>query len=157
VAITSSETRWHVTAHNEHIPAFEIHQTRSLARSLQESIEPVGQPFSIGPKCQLSRHEKRLSLKTFQQLQHRAVVLLEEARRDPDRVVGVDPNEIVVERSVVDRAETDAIADDRIASFLEIADDVGSVEQWQLLEPANRTLVSVRGKNLSAKTPRPAR
>ncbi len=41
----------------------------------------------------------------------------------------VDPDEVLVERPVVDRAEAESVAYDGFAGFLGVADDVRRVEQ----------------------------
>lgn len=92
-------------------------------------------------------------MEALEELQHRAVVLLEQTGRDADVVVGVDPDEILIEGAVMDRAQADAVAHDGVAVFLEIANDVSGVEQPKLLEPADRALVAVGRQNLTAKAP----
>ena len=85
--------------------------TPALARALDEALVAHGQPLAVGPERGRSRHLDRLRLEALEQLQHWSVFLLEQASRDPDRVVGRDSYEVLVERSVVDRAQTEAVVD----------------------------------------------
>ena len=58
-------------------------------------------------------------------------------------VVGRHADQVVVERAVVDRAETQAVAHLGLAVHLEIADDVRRVEQAALLQPTDRAALAV--------------
>jgi hypothetical protein len=64
----------------------------------------------------------------FQDVQHWAVLVLEESFRNVDAVVRRDADEILIERSVMDRAEAQAVLHQRFACRLEIAGDVRRVE-----------------------------
>jgi hypothetical protein len=56
----------------------------------------------------------------------------------------------VIERAVVDRAQTEPVRNDRRALLLEIADDVRGVEKPQFFETADSALVVVRGEDEAA-------
>src|SRR5205823_7545214 len=92
---------------------------------------------------------QRPFVKGLQKVEHRAVFIIAEAARDVNDVVGRDPNQALVERSVVDRAEAEAIADRRLAA-LDVAQDVRGVEEAELLQPADRALTAVRGDDSAA-------
>jgi hypothetical protein len=49
------------------------------------------------------------------------------------RVVRRDPDEILVECAVVDRAEGEAVRHERLALLLGVGSDVGGIEQPRLL------------------------
>jgi len=68
-----------------------------------------------------------------------------------DDVVGRDADEVLVERSVVDRAQAEPVAHGRLAAVLNVAEDVCSVEKAELLQPADCTLASVRQHDAAAK------
>ncbi len=61
--------------------------------------------------------------------QHRAVRLLEDRRADLDDVVGPDGEEAAIERGVMEFAQRDAVADDRLALGVAVGRDVGGVEE----------------------------
>jgi len=64
-----------------------------------------------------------------------------------DSEIRCDSDEILVERAVVDGAETETVADDGLTGLLGVGDDVRCVEQPHLAEPAYGAAVSVRGKH----------
>src|SRR5262245_65338711 len=68
-----------------------------------------------------------------------------------DNAVRRDTDEVLVERSVVNRAEAQAVADLRLAAF-DVAQDVRGVEEAQLLQPADRALAAVRRDYSAAET-----
>lgn len=52
--------------------------------------------------------------------------------------------EILVERTVVDRAEAEPVANERLAVLFDVADDVRGVQQPDLFESADRAAVPIR-------------
>jgi hypothetical protein len=64
--------------------------------------------------------------------------LLKRSNRTADKVF--------VERAVVDRAEAETVANDRLACLFGVADDVRRVAQPDLVEPTDRASVSVCGE-----------
>lgn len=58
-----------------------------------------------------------------------------------------DADEVLVEGTVVDRAEAQTVADQRLALLVGVGDDVRRVEQPDLLERADGAAVAVCGKN----------
>jgi hypothetical protein len=89
-------------------------------------------------------------VEALQHFQHRTVLVLEEARRDVDTEIRCDPDEVLVEGAMVDRAEAEPIRHDRRARLLRVGDDVRGVEEPHLLQPADRAAVRVRGENGAA-------
>jgi hypothetical protein len=67
-------------------------------------------------------------MEMLQQFEHRSIVVLEEAPRDVNLVVGRDSDEALVERAVMDRTHAQAVGDYRLAVLLEITGDMSSVE-----------------------------
>ena len=67
-------------------------------------------------------------------------------------VVGRDSDEILVEGTMVDRAEAQPVADNRITLRLGVTDDVRRVEEAQLLQPADRACVPVGDEDIYALT-----
>src|SRR5665213_3675533 len=66
-------------------------------------------------------------------------------------VVRGDSNEILVERTVMDRAEAQPIRHVGISPLLKVADDVRSVKQARLLQATDGAAVVVGEENTSAK------
>ena len=89
-------------------------------------------------------------VRALEELEHRAVLLVEQSRVDAHLVVGRDADEVLVERAVVDRAEAEPVGHRRLAGELRVGDDVGRVEEPGLLEPADRALVRVRREHAGA-------
>lgn len=67
-----------------------------------------------------------------------------------DAEIRSDADEVLVEGAMVDRAEGEAVADDRLARLLGVGDDVRRIEEPNLPEPADRAAVSVRGEHDAA-------
>ena len=88
----------------------------------------------------------------LQQLEHRAVVIVEQPARNTHFVVGRDADEVLVERPVVDRAEAEPVAHYRLAGGIRVSHDVGGVEQPHLLEVTDRARISVGDEYLPAET-----
>jgi len=68
---------------------------------------------------------------------------------DVDVVVGRDAYEVLVEGAVVDRAQAQPVGDDGLPGRIGVPENVRRVEQACLLEPADCTLVAVRGEHPS--------
>ena len=90
-------------------------------------------------------------MKPLQHVEHRSVLIIEQATRNMNAEIGGDADEIFVERSVVDRAHAQPVAHERLARLLGVADDVRSVEQPNLAETADRATIVVCGKYGTAK------
>jgi hypothetical protein len=116
---------------------------------LKEASEALIEAFSIRFVGRTRRDMQGPFVEGLQNVEHRAVFVIAEAARDVNDVVGRDPNQVLVERSVVDRAEAEAVADRRLAA-LDVAQDVRSVEEAELLQPADRALTAVRGDDSAA-------
>jgi hypothetical protein len=64
------------------------------------------------------------------------------------RAVGVDANQVVVERRVVDLREGNTVSDDRLAKqLIGIGYNVGGIQQMIIRQVADRTSVIVGGKH----------
>jgi hypothetical protein len=66
----------------------------------------------------------RPAVEFLQQVEHRAVFVVEQPWRHDHAVVGGDADEILIERAVVDAAQADAVRDDGVAEWVEITRDV---------------------------------
>jgi hypothetical protein len=88
----------------------------------------------------------------LEEVEHRPVLVLEQSAGDVHGVVGRDPHEVLVERTMVDRAETDTVRDGRESLRFDVGGDVRSVEQPLLLQPADGALTTIRGDNPAAET-----
>ena len=99
----------------------------------EKALESRVQSDPIRQVDSSSREMERRLMKAPQQIEHWPVVVVEQAPRYVHYVVGGYTNEILVERAVVDRAQTQAVANGRCAAELSVADDVRGVQQAQLL------------------------
>jgi hypothetical protein len=64
--------------------------------------------------------------------------------------VGADAEDPVVERCMVDLAHAQSIGHDRLTVGLAVLDDVGSIQELRVAEPAHRAPSVVREENLTA-------
>src|SRR6185437_10255121 len=79
----------------------------------------------------------------LQDVEHRAVILVEKPRRDAHLVLRVYSYEVLVEGSMMDGAEAESVADRRIAVLLSVADDVRGIQEAGLPQTADRTPIAV--------------
>jgi hypothetical protein len=70
----------------------------------------------------------RLLVERLQELEHRAILVVEQTLRYMHAVIRCDADEVLVEGTVVDGAKTQAVLDKRLSALVEIADDVRGVE-----------------------------
>lgn len=93
-----------------------------------ETLEPQRQAILIGPIHTPLRQMHRLPMQALDCLEHRAVLLREQAIGDVKVVVRVDADQVGVERGVMDLRKRDAIAHNRLAqALIAILHDVGGV------------------------------
>ena len=123
-----------------------------LDGELEEAREADVEPFAIWSIGAAARDGKGSLVKSLQQVEHRAVLVLEQPPRDVHDVVGRDADEVLVECSVVDRAQTQPVLDCRLTRLENVAQDVGCVEQAQFLQPADSALAVVCGDDSAAET-----
>ena len=71
-------------------------------------------------------------MKALEDIEHGTVLVLEESAGYPDFVVRRDPDEILIERAVMDRAKTQSICHCCGAGRVRIAQDVSGVKQSDL-------------------------
>src|SRR3954463_2481757 len=76
--------------------------------------------------------------------EHRAIGLGENRGAHFDRVVGPNREEEPIERGVVQLAERETVANDRLALELAVRGDVRSIEQLVVPQPAQRASLLVR-------------
>jgi hypothetical protein len=84
--------------------------------------------------------------------EHWAVGFLKNRPPHLDGVIGPNGQEEAVERGMMQLTKREAVADDRVAFVFSIRDNVGSVEEFAVAKPAQRTLFSVGIQNLFAKS-----
>jgi hypothetical protein len=106
-------------------------------RLLEEALEALREPFTVWPRGERARHSQRLRVKLLQQRQHRPILVIEQAARYVHVVIGIDTDDVVVEGAMMNRAQTDAVGDQRLPVLFSIRCDVNRVEQPQLLETAS--------------------
>jgi hypothetical protein len=76
--------------------------------------------------------------------EHRAVRLSEDGRADLDDVVGADGEEEAIERGVVELAQRDAVADDRLALGVAVGRDVRRVQTPETFSGERRSCGAAR-------------
>ena len=86
-------------------------------------------------------------MESLQHVEHRSVIVVEELTGDVDAEIWRDPDEILVERSVMDRAQRQPVRHEWSARLLGVADDVRGVQQPYFAKPADRAAIAVRGKH----------
>jgi hypothetical protein len=83
-------------------------------------------------------------MEALEKVEHRPILVLTKATREMNRVVGRDPDEVLIEGSMVNRTEAQPVPHDRFSVLLHVSDDVRGIEKTQLFQPADRTLAAVR-------------
>ena len=92
-----------------------------------------------------------LTVKVLKTLaKHGAVAFFEHARRQVNYAAGVDAKNIAVVREMVDRTESQPVADHRRSLLMCVLDDVGCLNQRPLSEGTDRASVAVRAEHLEA-------
>ena|SRR5918995_2443560 len=76
-------------------------------------------------------------------LQHRAIDLTQESAGDVDDAVGIDAEQVAIEREVMDRAQGEAVDDCGDARGLDVRDDVHRLDQLAFAQGADRAAVPV--------------
>jgi hypothetical protein len=104
-----------------------------------ETIEPCGQPRWIGLQPPRGRNHDLPPVK----LEHGPVVVIEQPARHMNLTLRRDADQILVEGTVVDRAQAQPVADERLALLVDVTDDVRGIEQSGLSEGADGAAVAV--------------
>ena len=88
-----------------------------------------------------SRQLKCLALKLLDpMLEHRAILLGEKPRQDAHiHAHGMNGDQVGIEGSVVDLAQSKTVGNDRISTLRGIWNDVGGLEQSKLAQLTHRT------------------
>ena len=95
-----------------------------LGSESEEPLETSIEAFRIGlVELPVWKMQRRL-MKALEDVEHRTILVLEQALRDVHDIVGRNADEIVVERAMVDRAQAQAVAHGRGAANLQITNDV---------------------------------
>jgi hypothetical protein len=89
-------------------------------------------------------------VESLEDVEHRAVVIVEKSAGDVNAEIRRHPDQILVERPMVDRAQRESVAHDWLTQPLRVADDVGGVEEPDLAEAADGAAIGVRGKDRAA-------
>jgi len=116
-------------------------RSRSPKKSLIAALESRG----IRPIRESPRQLDRLVVRLFQaDKEHRPVRLLEDRLPDFDRVVRPNGKEEAVEGGVMQPAQRQPVAHDRVTFVLRVLDDVGGIEQLLVVEAADGALLAGR-------------
>src|SRR5205085_2434259 len=86
-------------------------------------------------------------VKLLQEIEHWSVLVIQQSMRHANDIVRRNPNEVLVERTVVNRAETQTVRDRGGPLGQRVTHDVRRVEECHLPQPADRTSVFVRREN----------
>jgi hypothetical protein len=79
--------------------------------------------------------------------QHGAIFLVEDVLAHLDNQIGSDPDEVLVEGSVVELAEGQAVRDHRGSERVHIRHDVRCIEKLLMLEPTERASLAIRAQH----------
>lgn len=101
---------------------------KPLSAARCKALESTREPSAVGSPYALRRQFNLLFVKRLKEIEHRAVFVVEQTPRHMHAVVICDANEILIERTVVDRTKTQAIRHLGISMLLEVADDMGGIE-----------------------------
>src|SRR5262245_20144592 len=109
-----------------------------------ETLEAKFEPVRVWPFFSPARHSDTSAVKPLQTgPQHRTVDFTQQPAGDVDDALGVDAEQIAVEREMVDRAERDPVDDCGDALVLGVGDDVGGLDELALAQGADRAAVAV--------------
>ena len=73
-----------------------------ISRRRLESLEPQGEAVPIGIILGAGRQVKGPTVQFLQRFEHRAIMLTEQALRNVQPIVGVDPDQMCIECGVMD-------------------------------------------------------
>ena len=76
--------------------------------------------------------------------QHRPVLFIEDILANLHDIVWPDPNQVRVERGVMQRAQRKAVRDHRHAERIRVRKDMGSFKQFVATQPAHGTMMLIR-------------
>lgn len=82
-------------------------------------------------------------MKPLEDVEHRAVFIVEESARYVNPKPRVDADEILIEGAMVDGAEAETVAHEWLAERIGVADDVRGIEKPYLAEPADSAPIAV--------------
>jgi hypothetical protein len=99
-----------------------------------------------------TRHVDRCTMEPLQAvLEHGTVFLLQHVDPNLDFQIGPNAENVSIERCVVERAQRQAVRDDRKSVGVAIRKNVRGVEKLLVPEPADRTLIAIGAQNPDAK------
>jgi len=116
-------------------------------------LEARSESLAVRAPLNAARQLDRCSLKALQDVEHWPVLIVEQPLGDVHLVVRRNTNQIVIEGAVMNRTQAEPVRDLGSAGRIEIAHDVGCVEESDLLESADRALVTVGGNHKPAEAP----
>jgi hypothetical protein len=121
------------------------------ARS-HEALVTLCQEVSIRLEVVDSRHVDVSALEALEAvLEHRAVDLLEHVEADLDLEVGCDADDVGIEGRVMQLAQREAVGNHWLSQGMAVGQDMGSVQQLVMAEPADGTALTVGTEHTLAK------
>src|ERR1700730_12049509 len=98
-----------------------------------EAFEAHGQPLAVRLVPGTVRQVNHLSMQALQSLQHRTVVMRKQSVGNMKTGVGIDADQMCIERGVMYFRERNAMRHDGLPlPFIGISDDMGCIEQQRL-------------------------
>jgi hypothetical protein len=116
---------------------------RAEVGSCEELVEAGGKHLAVGSRRVTGRKLNRSSVESFEQIEHRPVVLLEQPPADLHLVVRRHTHEVLIEGAVVDAAEAEAVPGGGLATRVRVPDDVRCIQKSSLLETADRAALPI--------------
>ncbi len=86
-------------------------------------------------------------------LECRTIALLEDIRPDLDNIIRPQSDEELIEYRMVKAAQSDAVADNRLALRLSVRNNMGGVKQFLMTKAAKSALPTIRFKHPFAESP----
>jgi hypothetical protein len=104
-----------------------------LSRRGPETFKSNGKPVSVGQIFRAIWQMDCVAMEPLQRLKHRTVVLREQAVRNMKSIVGIDADQMRVERDMMNFGQRDAVGHDWLSkSLVLVGDDVRGVKEQGL-------------------------
>jgi hypothetical protein len=119
-----------------------VHET--LSTRLLERFEPLGKELSVWTKTRCSWNSNPCALKSLKSVkEHRPVSLAKDIHSDLHDEIWPYPQNVRVERSVMQLAKRETVRNDGLAPRVCVGQDMGRVEQFPVSQTTHRTPFSV--------------
>jgi hypothetical protein len=115
--------------------------------ALIESLESQGEPLRVRTEGSARGDMQLLPVEVLQELEHRPVLFVEKRPRNAHLVVRRYTDQLLIERTMMNRTEAQAICHSRGSRVLEVADDVSGIQKADFMQSAHRALIRISGQD----------